>query len=55
MSEYIVQVTCTRVFSVEAGTAAEAEAEAYDLFDRVNGGNWNTDYIEKRELENDRD
>lgn len=49
MSKYTVQITCTRVFEIEADSTDDAERRAYELFEYAGSGNWNTDYIEEQD------
>lgn len=45
MATYTVQITCTRLFELEADSPDEAEAEAHERFEYAGDGNWNTDFI----------
>ena len=53
MNKYVVQITCTRVFEIEAETQGHAESKAYEMFEYAGSGNWNTDYIEEVPCQSD--
>lgn len=52
MKKYTVQITCTRVFEIEAETADDAERRGYELFEHAGSGNWNTDLVEEQDHAN---